>query len=115
MSATIFDASASAPAPVSPRCWIGRSCYIFAVSKCNITVAVIRAPHSTAGGCVFVEFLFTKGILNTFDALLNSAPTTGHVYVINILGCKNAGTCLELLVEERGFKTKTSRGLPELQ
>eukprot|EP00959_Pyramimonas_sp_CCMP1952_P240843 5033485-Pyramimonas_sp.AAC.1 len=58
---------------------------VFALTKGNITVAVLRAPHSTARLCVLDEFTLANSILDTHDAPVDSALSAGHIYVINVL------------------------------
>eukprot|EP00959_Pyramimonas_sp_CCMP1952_P073526 1536725-Pyramimonas_sp.AAC.1 len=72
-------------------------------------------PLSTPGICVFAESTLARSILNTLDVPVDSVLSTSHVNVIKVLGRKKVGARLELLVERRGYETKPSRGLSQLQ
>eukprot|EP00959_Pyramimonas_sp_CCMP1952_P104822 2191001-Pyramimonas_sp.AAC.1 len=108
MSRTIFDASASASA--TEELFDG-----FILIKCNATVPILGTPQNTIGICMFVEYTFTKGILNALDAPVDGVPSTGHIGIINMLGCEKVAARVELLVVGSGFETKPSRCLSELQ
>eukprot|EP00959_Pyramimonas_sp_CCMP1952_P185167 3871894-Pyramimonas_sp.AAC.1 len=79
MSATITDAWASASAPVSSGCCIGRSCYIFVLVQRDIAVLILGRSDSTIGARALVDFTLTKGVLQALDALVIGVLCAGHI------------------------------------
>eukprot|EP00959_Pyramimonas_sp_CCMP1952_P458664 9476984-Pyramimonas_sp.AAC.1 len=71
--------------------------------------------RGTISACVLVELTLTTGVSLALDMLVNGAPRTGQIDIINKFGRKQVVVRLELLVVGRGSETEASRGPSELQ
>eukprot|EP00959_Pyramimonas_sp_CCMP1952_P122588 2562780-Pyramimonas_sp.AAC.1 len=77
MSVTIFNALASASAPVNSGCCTMQNCLHTCMStrldKSNVAAPILHVPRSATGRGVFVEFPFAR-VSSTHWARLSMAP-----------------------------------------
>eukprot|EP00959_Pyramimonas_sp_CCMP1952_P285631 5972373-Pyramimonas_sp.AAC.1 len=89
MSVTIFDALASASAPVSSGCCTGRSGSIYSYGS---SVA-FQSPSFVDLTTQFVDVVLLgshlpKRILNRLGVSVGRVFSTGRIDIINVLGCE---------------------------